>query len=75
MKAWRIGALLFLLGVGLGWLLRGMMPAAFAQTDEKVRLLRSIDERLKEIAKNVKNLDYNLDRVRDWDALRVRPVK
>lgn len=76
MSTWRLGSLLFLLGLGLGF---GMgyaigdgLPKASAQNNEVVRLLRSIEERLQKISRNVENLDRNIDRVRDWDALRVR---
>lgn len=76
MSTWRLGSLLFLLGLGLGFRLgcavSSGLPKANAQSDEAVRLLRSIDERLRQISRNVENLDRNIDRVRDWDAIRVR---
>ncbi|MFA0758982.1 MAG: hypothetical protein PVTTEEND_000334 [Candidatus Fervidibacter sp.] len=76
MSTWRLGSLLFLLGLGiglgLGYTVGNGLPVASAQSDETVRLLRSIDERLRQISRNVENLDRNIDRVRDWDALRVR---
>ncbi len=76
MSTWRLGSLLFLLGLGiglgLGYIVGNGLPVASAQSDETVRLLRSIDERLRQISRNVENLDRNIDRVRDWDALRVR---
>lgn len=82
MKAWRIGVLLFLLGSGLGWILRGAMAVASAQSDNVVRLLRSIDSRLERIDsrlerinRNTDDLSRNFDKVRDWDVIRVRPVK
>ncbi|MFA0751916.1 MAG: hypothetical protein SLRJCFUN_002319 [Candidatus Fervidibacter sp.] len=76
MSTWRLGSLLFLLGLGiglgLGYTIGSGLPIASAQSDETVRLLRSIDERLRQISRNVENLDRNIDRVRDWDAIRVR---
>jgi hypothetical protein len=76
MSTWRLGSLLFLLGLGLGFglgcAISNGLPKANAQSDEAVRLLRSIDERLRQISRNVENLDRNIDRVRDWDAIRVR---
>ncbi|MFA0731284.1 MAG: hypothetical protein LKKZDAJK_002579 [Candidatus Fervidibacter sp.] len=76
MSTWRLGSLLFLLGLGiglgLGYTIGSGLPIASAQGDETVRLLRSIDERLRQISRNVENLDRNIDRVRDWDAIRVR---
>jgi hypothetical protein len=60
------------LGFGLGCAVSSGLPKANAQSDEAVRLLRSIDERLRQISRNVENLDRNIERVRDWDAIRVR---
>ena len=60
------------IGLGLGYAIGSVLPLASAQSDETVRLLRSIDERLRQISRNVENLDRNIDRVRDWDAIRVR---
>ncbi|GBC98543.1 hypothetical protein HRbin17_01056 [bacterium HR17] len=76
MTDWRISVWLFFLGValgfGLGRALNTSLPHAVAQSDESTRLLRSIEQHLRHISRSVENIDRNFDRVRDWDAVRVR---
>ncbi len=78
MQAWRLGFPLFLLGLLLGFwaglTVFKAMPTASAQSNEVVRLLRSIDSRLERIQRSTDDLSRNFDRVRDWNALRVRLV-
>ncbi len=78
MQAWRLGSLLFLLGLslglGVGLNFSKAMPTASAQSDEAVRLLRSIDIRLERIQRNTYDLSRSFDRGRDWNALRVKLV-
>lgn len=56
MSTWRLGSLLFLsglrIGLGLGYTIGSRLPIASAQGDETVRLLHSIDERLRQISHN-----------------------
>lgn len=82
MKSWRIAALLFLLGLGLGLTIQALFTPASSQSNDVVYLLRSIDRRLESIERrldrierNTENLTRNLDYVRDWNAIRVKVVR
>ncbi|MCS7224034.1 MAG: hypothetical protein NZ959_05695 [Armatimonadetes bacterium] len=71
----RMGVLLFVAGLLVGFLLSSLPVRVGAQSDEAVRLLRSIDERLRRIHLNTDELAYRFNYVRDGYALRVRPIK
>jgi len=83
MRSWRVAALLFLLGLGLGLLAQVVFTPAHSQNSyEVVSLLRSIDRRLESIERrldrierNTDNISRSLDYVRDWNALRVKVVR
>jgi apolipoprotein N-acyltransferase len=83
MRSWRVAALLFLLGLGLGLLAQAIFTPAHSQNSyEVVSLLRSIDRRLESIERrldrierNTDNIYRNFDYVRDWNAVRVRVVR
>jgi hypothetical protein len=83
MRSWRVAALLFLLGLGLGLIVQAIFTPAHSQNSyEVVSLLRSIDRRLESIERrldrierNTDNIYRNFDYVRDWNAVRVRVVR
>ncbi|MEJ7613250.1 MAG: hypothetical protein DFNUSKGM_001252 [Candidatus Fervidibacter sacchari] len=81
MRSWRVAALLFLLGLGLGLLAQAIFTPAHSQNDV-VSLLRSIDRRLESIERrldrierNTDNISRYLDYARDWNAFRVKVVR
>jgi len=83
MRLWRVTALPFLLGLGLGLLTQAIFAPAHSQGSyEAISLLRSIDRRLESIERrldrverNTDNISHSLDYVRDWNALRVKVVR
>ncbi len=82
MVPWRISALLFALGLGLGLLIHAFFSPAQSQSNDVVYLLRSIDRRLESIERrlerlerNTDNLSRNFDYVRDWNSVRVKVVR
>jgi len=82
MRHWRLAALLFLFGLGLGLLVQGLLSPVQSQSNDVVYLLRSIDRRLENIERrldrverNTENISRNLDYVRDWNSIRVKVVR
>ncbi len=82
MRSWKLAALLFLLGLGLGLLFQALSSPLHSQSSDVVYLLRSIDRRLEsierrlgQVERSVDNLSRNFDYVRDWNAVRVRVVR
>ncbi len=82
MRSWKLAALLFLSGLGLGLLLQALSSPLHGQGSDVVYLLRSIDRRLEsierrlgQVERSVDNPSRNFDYVCDWNAVGVRVVR